>query len=36
MSVSVSSERSDDVGVLGGEECVEEYADEAILEKMVE
>ena len=36
MSVSVSSERSDDVGVLGGEESVEEYADEAILEKMVE
>jgi len=36
MSVSVSSERSDGVGVLGGEESVEEQVDEAILEKIVE
>ena len=36
MSVSVSSERSDKVGVLGGEESVEEQVDEAILEKIVE
>ena len=36
MSMSVSSERSDEVGVLGGEERVEEQVDEAILEKIVE
>jgi len=36
MSVSVSSERSDKVGVRGGEESVEEQVDEAILEKIVE
>ena len=36
MSVSVSSERSDKVGVLGGEESVEEQVDDAILEKIVE
>ena len=35
MSVSVSSERSDEVGVLGDEESVEQV-DEAILEKIVE
>lgn len=36
MSVSVSSERSEEIGVLGGEESVEEQIDEAILEKFVE
>ena len=36
MSVSVSSERSDEAGVLGGEESVEEQVDEAILKKIVE
>src|SRR6266581_1940942 len=35
MSMSVSSERSDEVGVLGGEESVEQV-HEAILEKVVE
>ena len=35
MSVSVSSEKCDEVGVLGGEENVEEHVDEAILEKVV-
>jgi len=36
MPMSVSSERSDEVGVLGGEESVEEQVHEAILEKVVE
>jgi len=34
--LSVSTERSDEVGVLGCEESVEEQVDEAILEKIVE
>jgi len=36
MSLTVSTERSDEVGVLGCKESVEEQVDEAILEKFVE